>query len=220
MGGKPWSTLSGQISALKQKFGHSRLLQGILRGKGVLFVEAHEANDISRVILLKREVEVAAFGNISLTIVGGAEAWVVASELARANIGVILRPVRCTPGSWDTRKCRVPGTSPSAVELLHSAGVKVSFAVEEDQLTRELIFEVGWAYADSAESGGTLTKSEAIGMATWNSADLTGIGESAGRLSVGGEPRLVVFTGDPLEMASKIALVGDRNMLALSPRQL
>ncbi len=81
--------------------------------------------------------------NKSLTIVGGAEAWTIADQLAPLNISVILRPPRCTPGSWATRRCLVPGTFPSAVEILRRAGVNVALANVEDNFIRGLIFEAG-----------------------------------------------------------------------------
>lgn len=38
---------------------------------------------------------------------GGQEAHLVADELAKANIGVILTPPRAFPGSWDERRAYV-----------------------------------------------------------------------------------------------------------------
>jgi len=39
-----------------------------------------------------------------MTIIGGEEAHLLAKELAEADIGVILVPVRPFPGSWESRR--------------------------------------------------------------------------------------------------------------------
>lgn len=63
----------------------------VVLGDLVLFVEAQEANDITRIIKVKNQVEEAlakgllnlkiAPPKIKMTIVGGAEAWVVCPSL-------------------------------------------------------------------------------------------------------------------------------------------
>jgi hypothetical protein len=106
----------------------------VLLGEIMLFVEVQNADDISRIVGLKKLVELkvvdglegnGTYDGMKMSIVGGAEAWVVAEDLGVNNVDVILRPPRCTPGSWATRQCRVPGTVPSAVDILHDSGVKV-----------------------------------------------------------------------------------------------
>ena len=57
-----------------------------------MVVEAHSADIIATLIILKREVEYTTKMEMRLTITGGAEAHLLAKELAAAKIGVILTP--------------------------------------------------------------------------------------------------------------------------------
>jgi hypothetical protein len=67
-------------------------------------VEAHSADVIASLVLLKKEVELHTKLSMMLTITGGSEAHLLASELAGANIGVILNPARPFPYYWEDRR--------------------------------------------------------------------------------------------------------------------
>ncbi|KAJ3038171.1 hypothetical protein HK097_003244, partial [Rhizophlyctis rosea] len=112
-------------------------------GKLPLVVQVHEANDISRLIHLKKQHTSKTSHPLHITILGGTESWVVASHIANASIPVILSPSRCTPSTWETRRCRVPGTSPSTIRILRDAGVKVALAIDEVGYARNLRWEAG-----------------------------------------------------------------------------
>ena len=57
-------------------------------------VETNSADIIATLVHLKRQVEEQTHTSLRLTILGGAEAHLLASELAEANIGVLLSPPR------------------------------------------------------------------------------------------------------------------------------
>ena len=212
----------------------------VVKGELVLFVEAQEANDMSRMLFLINQVEEAVSRTmkslgiasvppkIKVTIVGGAEARVIASELKGKH--VILRPPRCTPGSWATRQCLVPSSSPSAVDILLKAGVIVSFANNEDNFIRNLMFEVGWSYQESnnpdSENSRRMSKNEAIGLVTWNAAGALGLEGTEngnygnGRIIQGKRASIVGYNGDPLEFGHEIMIVADGATVTLQPRQL
>ncbi|KAJ3216491.1 hypothetical protein HK099_005841 [Clydaea vesicula] len=210
----------------------------VVKGTLTLFVEAQEANDISRILKLKNDIESnlmfefkqngikdIAVPKIKMTIVGGAEAWVVADDLAKNSVPVILRPARCVPGSFATRRCILPGVYPSATELLRRAGVKVSYANVEDNLIRGLMFEAGWAFSDSNDPNAPanetkMSRSEAIGTITWNAADALGIEGLAGRLKVGNRATFNVYSEDPLKLGSKLKLVADGKQTVKYPKQV
>lgn len=67
-------------------------------------MEAHSADIIATLVILKSEVEVETRRTMKLTITGGAEAHLLAKELAEAHIGVILSPSRPFPYVWEDRR--------------------------------------------------------------------------------------------------------------------
>lgn len=67
-------------------------------------VEADSADIIATIILLKKEVEQVSGAPMKWTIARGAEAHLLAKELAAANVGVVQVPSRPFPGIWDQRR--------------------------------------------------------------------------------------------------------------------
>lgn len=67
-------------------------------------VEAHGADIIATLIVLKKEVEVQTGRSLKLTITGAAEAHILAEELGEAGVGVILNPPRPFPYFWENRR--------------------------------------------------------------------------------------------------------------------
>ena len=64
-------------------------------------MEAHSADIIATLAILKSEVEVETHKTVKLTITGGIEAHLLAEELAQAHIGVILSPSRPFRHVWE-----------------------------------------------------------------------------------------------------------------------
>ncbi len=67
-------------------------------------MEAHNADIIATLILLKQEAEAKGRKQIRLTIAGATEAHLLAKELGDANIGVILVPSKSFPDVWESRR--------------------------------------------------------------------------------------------------------------------
>jgi hypothetical protein len=80
------------------------LIFHILQGTIPLIVEAHSAEIIASIILLKKEVEASIGRAIKVTISGASEAHLLASELAKARIGVVVAPSRSFPATWEDRR--------------------------------------------------------------------------------------------------------------------
>lgn len=57
-----------------------------------MIVHVHSADVMAKLLLLKSEVEYATGGTIKLTFFGGMEAHLLASEIASAEVGVIVSP--------------------------------------------------------------------------------------------------------------------------------
>ncbi|KAF8893823.1 carbohydrate esterase family 9 protein [Infundibulicybe gibba] len=207
-------SISTQVATLR------RLLLGPLEGSSgnwfrrvregeiPLVVEAHSADVIATLILLKMEVETETRRAMKLTITGAEEAHLLANELAKADVGVILNPSRPFPSVWESRRI-LPGpplTKDSAITLLISKGVTVGLGCQEIWSARNLPFDVAWA---AIESGTRITKEDAIALGSTNVAKLLGA-----ELDADGIDLVATVGGDLFEMSSKpVAVISPRRGL-------
>uniref|UniRef100_A0A8H8CQ82 Amidohydrolase-related domain-containing protein n=1 Tax=Psilocybe cubensis TaxID=181762 RepID=A0A8H8CQ82_PSICU len=144
-------------------------------GKIPLVVEADSADVIATLLVLKKEVEVETGNTVTLTIYGGAEAHLLAKELANQNVGVILNRSRPFPRNWDQRRI-IPGPPISKnntiVELLAN---NITVGIGCDNFfgaAQNLPFDLAWA---AIESGGLLTEQEALAIGSTNVLNLLGV---------------------------------------------
>lgn len=150
------------------------------------------AADISRAIAFAR-------GNgFQPVIVGGAESWLVADELAAARAAVILDPLVNLPASFDTLGARLDNAA-----LLHRAGVLIAFSMSYGTAVPSATFEARKVrqLAGNAVAQG-LDWSAALAALTVNPARIFGLDDSRGTLAVGKVADLVLWSGDPLEVTS------------------
>lgn len=161
-------------------------LQPIFKQQMVLTLSANRASDILAAIDLARD-----FG-LKIAIVGGAEAWKVADELARARVPVIVEPTLNIPGDFDSMGARLDNAA-----LLHKAGVSVVLvAPGGTHNLRSLPQGAGIAVAHGLPWEAALT---AITLAP---ARAYGVERSHGSVTVGKVANLVVWSGDPFELSS------------------
>jgi hypothetical protein len=75
-------------------------------GQGLIpiVIEAHSADVIATLILLKKEVEEKTGAIIHMTITGATEAHLLVKEIAMADIGIIFKPSRPFPTTWERRR--------------------------------------------------------------------------------------------------------------------
>ncbi|KDQ28082.1 hypothetical protein PLEOSDRAFT_1077055 [Pleurotus ostreatus PC15] len=144
--------------------------------KGVLplVIEAHSADIIATLILLKREVEREIGSDIRMTISGATEAHLLARELAQAAVGVIVRPSRPFPYVWEDRRL-MPGpplTKESAISKLLSYNVTVGIGIEELWSARNTRFDLAWA---AIETGLTMSEEETLALGSINLRKLLGV---------------------------------------------
>ena len=168
----------------------------VLRNRVPLVVRADRAADIEALLRL------AAEQNIRLIINGGAEAWILAADLARAKVAVILDPMVYGPGSFDQLEARADNAA-----LLHAAGVPVIISTGSSHFARNLRHKAG-----NATRGG-LGHRAALDAITSTPAAVFGL-VGRGRIETGAVANLVSWSGDPLELSS-VALdvvVRGRNM--------
>lgn len=195
---------AAQLMLLKQAFAEARasgsaardaklltdagrvVLKGYLAGDGLIAVFVNRAADIHHLLAFAREQQ------IRIAIVGGAEAWRVATELARANVPVLLNPVQNLPESFDAIAARADNAL-----LLHRAGVRIAFF---DHLmfthnARKLRQLAGNAVAQG------LPWDVALAALTSVPAEVFGVEHHRGRIVPGQVADLVLWSGDPLEVS-------------------
>jgi hypothetical protein len=168
----------------------------VAHGCFTLAVEAHSADIISSLVLLKSEIEHHTHSAIKMTITHASEAHLLAAELAAANIGVVLVNSRPFPSEWQDHRIlpSPPLSKDSQIAILHWAGVKVANGVKEVWDSRNTALYLGWA---ALEANGTIGRSEALAMGSSNVRELLGV--------EGSEEDLVITRGgDVMEMGAKV----------------
>jgi len=185
---------SGQGGAVLNEL-DAAALAPFARGQGLFLVHVESAADIRRVIAFR-----AANPTLRLAIHGGAEAWEVADELARARIPVIVDPLTNLPDRFERLSSRLD----NAV-LLHRAGVKFAIAPapgSTDAHQARLALQL----AGNAVANG-LPWEQAFAAISRTPAEIFGVGDRLGRLEPNYLADVVVWDGDPLEvMSSPVAV--------------
>lgn len=165
-------------------------LQPVLAGEIPLVIEAHRASDIRLVLQLAREY---GFRPI---VYGGTEAWVVAGELAAAQVPVIVKVLQNLPRSFEAL-----GATYENAARLSQAGVPVAITTGETFRAFTLRQEAGNAAAHG------LDHSEALRAVTLYPARIWGLEADYGSLEPGKVANIVVWDGDPLELLTPVTQV-------------
>jgi hypothetical protein len=177
-------------------------LKGYLAGGRVVFF-VQRASDIHEV------VRYATKNGMKPVIAGGAEAWLVANELAAAGVPVILDALQDLPSDFDRLGSRLDNA-----KLLHDAGVPIAFSWDESFNVRK-----NRQLAGSAVAHG-LPWEAALAAITSVPADIFGIGAAHGRIEKGQSADLVLWSGDPLEVTTVAERVWIAGMpIAMQSRQ-
>jgi imidazolonepropionase-like amidohydrolase len=180
---------SGQGGAVLNEI-DAAALQPFARGEGFFLVHIESASDIRELIRFKRANPALRF-----VIHGGAEAWLVADELAAAKIPVIIDPLVNLPDRMERLAARADNAA-----LLHRAGVVFAIAPGPgtvDAHQARLVLQL----AGNAVANG-LPWDAAFAAVSKAPADIFGVGGQLGALSPGRTADVVVWDGDPLEVAS------------------
>jgi imidazolonepropionase-like amidohydrolase len=162
----------------------------VVQGKMPLAVYAERSSDI------EGAMKVAAEFKIKLIIVGGTESWMLAKELAAAKVSVILNPTDNLPDSFDKINVR-----DDVAKLLSDAGVNFAISTRsESSNVRKLRQEAGTAVSYG------LSWEAAFNSITRGPAEIFGL-KGRGSLELGAPADLVVWSGDPLELSSRVLQV-------------
>ncbi|KAF9979040.1 hypothetical protein BGZ73_007142 [Actinomortierella ambigua] len=203
-------TISSQIGFLRHNLRNPTVpeFKQVANGELPLIVEVENRDEIVRVIQLKKELAKEDIF-IKVTLLGATEAWTVADHLVDASIGVILRPYLCTPVMWQAQQC-LPGaplSKDTGLSVLLKAGVKVGLSAVEQEDVRQLPWVAGWALSDLG-----LTEKEALGLVSWNLAELVDLPTGANGL--------VLYTGSPFKYGAKVGAIlgGGKAGIQCNPR--
>ncbi|HVJ37417.1 MAG TPA: amidohydrolase family protein [Stenotrophomonas sp.] len=162
------------------------VLARYLAGNGRIVVQVERAADIRQLLRwAQRE-------HVRVAIAGGSEAWKVAPLLAEAKVPVLVDALADLPANFDA----VGATLDNAARL-HAAGVRVSFSQSGDashnsRKLRQL--------AGNAVAHGLPWEAGLQGM-TEVPAEIFGVSAQVGSIAVGKRADLVLWEGDPLDVA-------------------
>ncbi|MCU7994696.1 amidohydrolase family protein [Shewanella glacialipiscicola] len=154
----------------------------LYQGKVTLFAHADSVGQIEQVIALTKKYQ------FKLVIVGGYDAWRLASSLKEVNAGVIYPHSLSLPRRKD-EPVDLPFKIPS---LLASADIPFALGFSSDWNSRNLPYAAGY----SAAYG--LTPEQALKSITLDAAKLLGI-EDLGAIAVGYQGSVVLSEGDILD---------------------
>ncbi|KAF9017012.1 hypothetical protein BDZ89DRAFT_1117848 [Hymenopellis radicata] len=200
-------SVSTQIAALRRLLlrpddgASGQWFKKVVQGVIPLVVEAHSADVIATLVLLKKEVEIEKRTSIKLTITGATEAHILAEELGEAGVGVVVSPSRPFPTLWEDRRI-LPGpplTEHTGISKLLAHNVTVGIGILENWSARNTRLDVAWA---SLEADGKISKEEAIGLASVNLEKLLGAESKSHETDL-----VATRGGDILELEAKVVSV-------------
>jgi imidazolonepropionase-like amidohydrolase len=179
----------------------AKALLNVLRGETRLLIHVEGANDMLRLIELKRD-----FPSVKMVFVGASEGWRIAPQLVEARIPVIASALNDLPATFE-----MLGATQSNIGRMKDAGVQVAIGMINDRDSHQLRYTT--QYAGNIVSlqfvpGATgLTWDEAFAAISSVPADIMGVGDRFGSLKAGKAADVVIWDGDPLELSTAATTV-------------
>ena len=175
-------------TAQRRPYGRGRLdleaLGPVVRGELPLAINANRASDLLAAIRLADEF------HLKLILMGAAEGWRVADELAARKVPVVVKPLTDIP-SFDAL-----GATLENPARLSKAGVTLVLSSFDTHNARNLRQEAGNAISNG------LDRDAALRAVTLEPARVWGVADRVGSLEVGKDADLVVWSGDPFELTT------------------
>lgn len=164
-------------------------LRGIVEGREVLLVDVERAVDIVNVLKFAREQR------IRIALVGAAEAWLVANQIAEAKVPVIIVGDLNFPESFN----QLNATWQNAKRLA-DAGVEIALLPQTNMPSARNPGPVRYVAGRTVRFG--LDHATAIKAITSTPARIFGIDGEVGSIAPGKRGDVVIWSGDPLEVSS------------------
>lgn len=163
------------------------VLARYLAGNGRIVVDVNRAADIRQLLRWAQREKVR------IAIASGIEAWKLAGQIAAAKVPVFVDALADLPGDFD----QIGATLQNAARL-HAAGVEVSFAQFGDASHNARKIR---QYAGNAVANGLPWEAGLQGL-TRVPARVLGVDDKLGTIAPGKLADLVLWTGDPLDVAN------------------
>ncbi len=164
----------------------------VLRGEIPIFFRADSEWQLRHVFLFLEE-----FPAVEGVVVGGAEAFRLARELAERDVPVILTRTRSpTPDRDDSVTAAMRNAA-----VLQQAGVRFAFGTDDSADVRNLPEHAAIAVAYG------LAPDAALEAVTLRSAEILGLGDEMGTLDPGNRADLLVTDGNPLQPLTHIETI-------------
>lgn len=181
-------------------------MRGVFSGTENLYIRANGIKEMQASIALCEELM------IKPVLVGAYDAYLMADELARKQIPVILDKCHALPSRTDDdiqQNYKTPA-------ILQKAGVLYCISINGSWQQRNLAFEAGTAAAFG------LTKEQALEAITANAAKILKIDSKIGTIEVGKKATLLICKGDLLDMRTNqlSAAYIDGRMISLGNKQI
>jgi len=158
----------------------------VLRGELPLIIIANRRSDIATALRIAREYR------LKLILSGVAEGWQMAADIARARVPVLVEPLDNIP-SYDALGARYANAA-----LLQRAGVKVALLETNTHNSRNLRQQAGNAVAYG------MGWDAALRAVTLSPAEMFGVAARYGSLDSGKVANVVVWSGDPFELSTRV----------------
>ncbi|BBC71247.1 amidohydrolase [Altererythrobacter sp. B11] len=167
----------------------------VVTGRQPLYVGVDRAADIRSVLALRQE-----FPKLDLVLVGAAEGWLVADEIAAARVPVLAQALLDLPAAFETL-----ASTQSNIGRMQDAGVKVAiggFWSTSTYARWETQFAGNLVALNKLPGAAGLSWGEAFAAISSVPAEISGMGGKAGVLKPGAHGDVVIWDGDPLELSS------------------
>ncbi|KAF5347941.1 hypothetical protein D9756_010123 [Leucocoprinus leucothites] len=181
------ASISTQITALRQLLFESNTTawQRVRNREIPLVINVDSADIMSTLILLKESYRRSTRSDFDLTFTGAAESHLIAEDIAKAGISVVVTKPRPFPGTWRARECafhfflfislllnswciyRLPGaplTHHGTVMKLLDAGVNVGIGIVDGYDVRNTRFEAAWLAVNSFREIGLWTSYKLVSI--------------------------------------------------------
>lgn len=178
-------------------------LMSYLDGSSKTVIDVDRASDILQVLKFAN-----GYG-FNIVISGGAQAWMVADEIAAAGVPVMLNPLDNLPGNFDTLGSRLDNAA-----ILNAAGVQVIVSGAGGHNARKQRQMAGNAVANG------LPHQAGLAALTSVPASVFGVTDSQGSIVRNQNANVVLWSGDPLDVTSLAQVVViDGQLMSMESRQ-